>query len=69
MTKLEAINEVKAKGFTYQYDEGESGDCGWGSRLYFCKPPREICIIPKQSATVSKVPGAGWLTSYFGVPQ
>ena len=65
MTKSEAIREVEAKGFTYHYDTGESGDCGFGSRLYFCKPIHEVCFNPKQSATISKVPG-GWHTSYFG---
>lgn len=61
MTKAQAIAEVKARGFTFHCDTGESGDCGYGSRLYFKR--ERLDAAP--SATVSKVPGAGWVTSYF----
>jgi hypothetical protein len=70
MRKQQAINEVRAKGYTVKDGEGESGDHGYGSRLYFSKPdsPRNRYNVPLVTAVVSKV-GRDWLTSYFdGTP-
>lgn len=70
MTKREAIIEVVTNGYTIHFNTGESGDCGIGSRMYYCKPnaARNASGYPLQTAEISKVPGVpgGWLTSYFG---
>lgn len=65
MKKADAIAEVKARGYTHHFDTGESGDCGYGSRLYFRRPGLQVTPTIN-TATVSQVPGAGWLSSYFG---
>jgi len=68
LTKRQCIKKIQAKGYTEQTGEGASGDCGWGSRLYFKKPGARLNEFghPLEHATASKVPGRGWLPSYFG---
>jgi hypothetical protein len=63
MTKREAIKKVQAAGYTEFQGEGESGDHGYGSRLYYAKPnaPVNRFNVPLNIATVSKV-GREWLT-------
>ena len=66
LTKAQAIKEVTSKGYV-QYEIGMCGDGGYGSRIYFQLPgsPKNRFGFHLETATVSKVSGYGWMTSYF----
>jgi len=72
-TKCEAVKAVAALGYVTGEDingdgyEGESGDHGWGSRLYFHLPSHGYAAngLALVHCTVSQV-GREWATSFFG---
>lgn len=66
ITKAAAVNAVKAAGYTVLHSKGESGDHGYGSRLYFAKPngPVNQHGWPLERGEVSKV-GRVWAYTIF----
>lgn len=66
-TKTKAIAAAKAAGHTALYYTGESGDHGYGSRLYYAAPgaPRNSFGHPLKHAEVSRV-GREWFMVEFG---
>ncbi len=54
-SKRAAITAIKALGFTEELETSESGDHGWGSRIYFGKPGEK-----RTAANVSKC-GREWV--------
>ena len=66
-SKTSAIKALKAVGYA-EFDKGESGDHGYGSRIYLKKETSQMNELnwPKtEHATVSKVGRMGWAISVF----
>lgn len=66
-SKNQAIAEVVRLGYRIHYNTGESGDHGYGSRLYYKRadaPLNDYGYPLKGHATVSKV-GRKWFISEF----
>lgn len=70
-TKDAAVQSIAAAGFPHMLDyPGESGDEGWGSRLYFSRAadaPTNDYGWPLDTATASLVSGR-WHTAFFSIP-
>lgn len=63
-TKAQAVASLKSKGYIPTGDLGESGDHGYGSRIYFRNSKTDHAVLCNHDATVSKV-GRQWATSIF----
>jgi len=69
-SKAKAIKAIAQLGWVDHFDTGESGDHGYGSRLYFKKKTSKTRttfhggIIFAEQATVSRV-GRTWRVSIF----
>ena len=64
MTRAQAITRAKDQGFITLIRTGESGDHGYGSRLYFGRDGAKDNPWPVEYAVASKV-GENWTISFF----
>lgn len=67
-SRINAINYAKRQlGHTVHYDTGFSGDCGYGSRLYFCAPdaPKNEFGVPQDNHSTVSLVGRRWFVSDF----
>lgn len=65
MTKSDARNAVKAKGYTIHHETSSCGDYAHGSREYWAKSGSDVNQFgrPNQMATISKL-STGWVINY-----